>query len=77
MSISFSHLCILPNEVDMLLYHGDCVDGFASAFACYYYMKTQNKKKKVSFIACQHQKPPPNVSGKNVLICDFSYKQDI
>jgi oligoribonuclease NrnB/cAMP/cGMP phosphodiesterase (DHH superfamily) len=77
MSISFSHLCINPNEVDMLLYHGDCVDGFASAFACYYYMKTQNKKKKVTFIACQHQKPPPNVNGKNVLICDFSYKYDI
>ncbi len=36
-----------------------------------------NKKKKVSFIPCQHQKPPPNVSGKNVLMCDFSYKYNI
>jgi oligoribonuclease NrnB/cAMP/cGMP phosphodiesterase (DHH superfamily) len=72
----FSHLCIKPTEVDTLLYHGDCIDGFASAFACYYFMKTMNKKKKVRFIPCQHQKPPPNVSGKNVLICDFSYKYE-
>ena len=70
----FSQLCMKPTEVDTLLYHGDCIDGFASAFACYYFMKTVNKKKKVSFIPCQHQKPPPLVSGKNVLICDFSYK---
>ena len=73
----FSNLCIKPTEVDTLLYHGDCIDGFASAFACYYFMKTVNKKKRVTFIPCQHQKPPPNVSGKNVLICDFSYKYEI
>ena len=72
----FSHLCIKPTEVDTVLYHGDCIDGFASAFACYYFMKTMNKKKRVTFIPCQHQKPPPNVLGKNVLICDFSYKYE-
>lgn len=75
--MDFSNLCIKPKEVDTLLYHGDCVDGFTCAFVCYYYMKTQNKKKRVTFIPCQHQKPPPNVSGKNVLICDFSYKYDV
>ena len=75
--MDFSNLCIKPKEVDTLLYHGDCIDGFTSAFVCYYYMKTQNKKKRVTFIPCQHQKPPPNVSGKNVLMCDFSYKYDI
>jgi oligoribonuclease NrnB/cAMP/cGMP phosphodiesterase (DHH superfamily) len=72
--MDFSNLCIKPNEVDTLLYHGDCIDGFACAFACYYYSKTKNNKKKISFIPCQHQKPPPLVTGKNVLICDFSYK---
>ncbi len=75
--MDFSKLSLKPTEVDTLLYHGDCVDGFTCAFACYYFMKTMNKKKKVSFIPCQHQKPPPNVSGKNVLMCDFSYKYNI
>jgi len=77
MALNFSHLCMKPSEVDMLLYHGDCVDGFASAFAGYYFMRTKNQRKKISFIPCQHQKPPPIVSGKNVLLCDFSYKAPI
>jgi oligoribonuclease NrnB/cAMP/cGMP phosphodiesterase (DHH superfamily) len=72
--MNFSHLCLKPNEIDTVLYHGDCIDGYTCAFACYYYMKTMNKKKRINFLPCQHQKPPPNVSGKNVLICDFSYK---
>ena len=72
--MDFSHLVLKPTEVDTLLYHGDCIDGFACAFACYYFSKTKNNKKKITFIPCQHQKPPPLVTGKNVLICDFSYK---
>ena len=75
--MDFSSLCMKPTEVETLLYHGDCIDGFASAFACYYFMKTKNKRKRVSFIPCQHQKAPVNVSGKNVLMCDFSYKYNI
>jgi len=72
--IDFSHLCLKPDDIDVVLYHGDCVDGYASAFSCYYYFKSTNKKKKISYIACQYQKPPPLVNNKNVLICDFSYK---
>jgi oligoribonuclease NrnB/cAMP/cGMP phosphodiesterase (DHH superfamily) len=72
--IDFSHLCLKPDDIDVVLYHGDCVDGYASAFSCYYYFKLKNKKKKISYIACQYQKPPPLVNNKNVLICDFSYK---
>ena len=74
---NFSNFLLQPKEVDMLLYHGDCVDGFTSAFICYFFMKTQNKKKKVKFIPCQYQKAPPNVSGRNVLICDFSLKFEV
>ena len=73
---NFSNFLLKPKEIDMLLYHGDCVDGFTSAFICYFFMKTQNKRKKVKFIPCQYQKAPPNVSGHNVLICDFSFKFD-
>jgi oligoribonuclease NrnB/cAMP/cGMP phosphodiesterase (DHH superfamily) len=72
--INFSHLCLKPTEIDTVLYHGDCTDGFASAFACYYYFKVNKIKKKITYIPCQHQKPPPMLDGRNVLICDFSYK---
>ena len=72
--IDFSHLCLKPDDIDVVLYHGDCVDGYASAFSCYYYFKSKNKKKRITYIACQYQKPPPLVNNKNVLICDFSYK---
>ena len=75
--IDFSHLCLKPNDIDTVLYHGDCIDGFASAFACYYFFKINKIKKKIVYIPCQHQKPPPMLDGRNVLICDFSYKYNV
>ena len=74
--IDFSNVCLKPDEIDMVLYHGDCIDGFASAFACYYYFKQKKdkKKKKIIYIPLQYQKPPPMVDGKNILMCDFSFK---
>lgn len=28
-----------PDDIDTVIYHDPCSDGFASAFAIYYYMK--------------------------------------
>lgn len=76
--IQFDDLCLKPKEIDTVLYHGDCVDGFASAFCCWLYNKKQGKKsKKITYIACQYQKPPPVLNNKNILMCDFSYKYDV
>jgi oligoribonuclease NrnB/cAMP/cGMP phosphodiesterase (DHH superfamily) len=74
MPLDFSTLYMKPNEIDYVIYHGDCIDGYASAFACYYYNKINKTKKKITYIAGVYQKRPPMVSNKNVLICDFSYK---
>ena len=38
--------------------------------------KTNKIKRKITYIPCQHQKPAPMLDGRNVLICDFSYKYD-
>jgi len=73
--LDFSHLILKPSEIDMVLYHGDCVDGYACAFICNLFFK--NKSKRITYIPCQYQKPPPLVSNKNVLICDFSYKNQV
>ena len=77
MPIDFSKLQMKPNEVDFVIYHGDCIDGYTSAFCCYYYNKINRTKKKITYIAGMYQRPPPMISGKNVLICDFSYKNKV
>ena len=80
--IDFKNLCLNKDDIDTVLYHGDCVDGFASAFACWLYFKqkaqkTKTKQKKISYIACQYQKQPPMLENRNVLMCDFSYKYNV
>jgi oligoribonuclease NrnB/cAMP/cGMP phosphodiesterase (DHH superfamily) len=77
--INFSNVCLKPDEIDMVLYHGDCIDGYASAFACYYYFKQKKdkKKKKITYMPLQYQKQPPMVDGKNILMCDFSFKYSV
>lgn len=76
--LDFDRLCLKPDEIDTVLYHGDCVDGFASAFCCWLYNKKLGKKsKKITYIACQYQKSPPILNNRNILMCDFSYKYDI
>jgi hypothetical protein len=76
--LKFNHLCLKPDEIDTVLYHGDCVDGYASAFACWLYNKKKgNKKKKITYIACQYQKQPPMLNDRNVLMCDFSFKYNV
>jgi len=75
--IDFSKLCMSPDEVDTVIYHGGCADGFTSAFSCYYYNKINNTNKEITYHYADFSKPNPNVKGKNVLICDFSYKYPI
>lgn len=77
----FSSLLIKPSQVDLVIYHGCCSDGFSSALASYCYFKKSNgmnsNGKTVEYFAASFNQPPPDVTGKNVLICDFSYKKNI
>lgn len=69
-----------PSEVDCVIYHSPCVDGFASALVMWKYSQINDPEglKKITFIpASYHQLPVPDVTGKNVLICDFSYKKGV
>ena len=64
-----------PKDVNFVIYHGNCSDGFASALAVnQYFKKTMGSDSHVEYFAAKFNQPPPDVSGKNVLICDFSYK---
>jgi uncharacterized protein len=64
-----------PEDVDFVIYHGFCPDGFSSALAVYKYFEGTGKE--IEYFGACHGKEPPNVTGKNVLVCDFSYKNNV
>jgi oligoribonuclease NrnB/cAMP/cGMP phosphodiesterase (DHH superfamily) len=70
-------LCMQAHEVDIVIYHGKCTDGFTSALCAYDYFKKINSNKKIEYYAASYGNLPPDVTEKNVLICDFSYKYDL
>jgi oligoribonuclease NrnB/cAMP/cGMP phosphodiesterase (DHH superfamily) len=61
------------SQKPLCIYHGNCADGFAAAWAVRKYFG----KDKVDFYAGIHQDPPPDVGGRTVYIVDFSYKRPV
>lgn len=53
------------------IYHGNCADGFAAAWVVRRALGT------IAFHAGVYQNPPPDVSGKRVVVVDFSYKRPV
>lgn len=72
------------DAVDIVLYHGNCSDGFASAFCVWLYFKRTygiDAANQITYTPCFFTTVFTNdfvesLSDKNVLICDFSYKYD-
>lgn len=56
---------------DIVIYHSGCYDGFGSAWVA------RQHSPGGTFIPAQHGDSPPDVAGKRVLICDFSYSRAI
>ncbi len=54
------------------IYHGNCADGFGAAWSVH-----NARGNTLEYYAGVHQTPPPNVTGKEVIIVDFSYKRPI
>jgi oligoribonuclease NrnB/cAMP/cGMP phosphodiesterase (DHH superfamily) len=57
-----------PSDVDYVIYHANCSDGFGARFAAELLLGAR-----ATYFAAKYGEPPPNVSGKNVVIVDFSY----
>jgi len=57
---------------DICIYHANCDDGFAAAYAVWKAFGDG-----VRYIPCQYGEAPPDVTGKDVLIVDFSFKADV
>jgi len=60
------------NKVDICIYHNNCFDGFTSACI----VKLKNPECEL-FGASHSTKKYPDVTGKHVVICDFSYSKEI
>lgn len=67
-----------PQDVDIVIYHNPCNDGFGSRYCAEKYFRTNFPNKQVEYVPMSIGIPPPdNLEGKNVLICDYSYRKDI
>ena len=63
---------ISPKKINFVIYHANCTDGFGAAWAAWKLLGS-----KAVYYAASHGDAPPNVSGKNVAILDFSYPREI
>ena len=58
---------------DVCIYHDNCDDGFGAAWAVYRRWADHD----IEYVPAQYGQPPRDVTGKEVLIVDFSYKADV
>lgn len=53
------------------IYHGNCADGFGAAWV------VRKALGEIEFHPGMYQEPPPDVTGKDVVLVDFSYKRSV
>lgn len=56
---------------DVCLYHHPCSDGFTSAWAIW------KRWPNIEFVGANYGQPVPDLTGKHVLLVDFSYKRAV
>lgn len=56
----------------LVIYHGNCADGFGAAWCANKFFKGE-----ADFYPGVYQQPPPDVTGRDVYLVDFSYKRDV
>lgn len=57
----------------LCIYHGNCADGFAGAWV----VRRALGEDRVDFYPGVYQEPPPDVTDRDVIIVDFSYKRPV
>lgn len=57
---------------DIMIYHANCADGFGAAWAAW--MRWRDE---AQYIPVGYSQVAPDVTGKHVLIGDFSFKRDV
>ena len=59
----------------LCIYHGNCADGFGAAWALRH--STGNNGKDIDFHPGIYGEAPPDVTDREVIMLDFSYKKDV
>lgn len=59
----------------LCIYHGNCADGFGAAWVVRKFCSLNNIE--VEFYPGVYQNAPPDVTGLNVIMVDFSYKRSV
>jgi len=57
--------------MSICIYHGNCADGFGAAWV------VKKALGDIEFFPGKYQENPPDVSGKDVVMVDFSYKKPV
>ena len=57
-----------PSSVQVVIYHANCNDGFGAAYSAWKLLGNR-----AEYHAASHGSSPPDVTGKKVVILDFSY----
>lgn len=60
------------NNRPMVIYHGNCADGFSAAW-CFW----RKYRDGADYVAGVYQTSPPDVTGRDVYLVDFSYKRPV
>jgi len=63
-------------ERPLVIYHANCPDGFGAAVAAYCHFR-QGDDCPCDFVAASFGQPPPEVTGRQVYIVDFSYPRPV
>ncbi len=63
---------IKPDDVDMVIYHGGCPDGFSAAWAAH-----RRLGDRAQYVGAAHHELPPDVSGRVVAFVDFCYPRAV
>jgi len=72
--LDFTHLCLKPEDIDTVIHHSPCSDGYVSAFAAELYADRNGRV--IERIPASHGNPVPDLSGRNILIADFTFPVD-
>lgn len=59
----------------LCIYHGKCADGFTAAWAAY--TAWDRNLDHIEFHPGVYSEPPPDVTGRDVIMVDFSYKAPV
>jgi oligoribonuclease NrnB/cAMP/cGMP phosphodiesterase (DHH superfamily) len=63
-------------EKPLIIYHANCLDGFAAAYAAFKHFR-RGDDCKCDFVAATFGQLPPEVTGREVYIVDFSYRRQV